>query len=184
MSILAANSVGLKFDKILKAVKKLKPVKGRLEYLGSLRNNSKVILDFAHTPDALEKSLKTIKNHFNSKISILFGCGGERDQNKREIMGDIAKKYCEKVFITDDNPRNENPSKIRSMIMQRSKKSFFEIPSRKKAIETAVKELEQNEILIVAGKGHEKFQDFGKYQIKFSDKDIIKKSIKTNCRSA
>ena len=71
MSILAANSVGLKFDKILKAVKKLKPVKGRLEYLGSLRNNSKVILDFAHTPDALEKSLKTIKNHFNKEALAL-----------------------------------------------------------------------------------------------------------------
>ena len=93
-------------------------------------------------------------------------------------MGKIAKKYCRKIFITDDNPRMENPAKIRKAIIGNNKKLFMEIPSRKKAIETAVKELEENEILIVAGKGHEKFQDFGKYQIKFSDKDIIKKSIK------
>ena len=180
MSILAANSVGLKFDKILKTVKKLKPVKGRLEYLGSLKNNSKVILDFAHTPDALEKSLKTIKNHFNSKLSVLFGCGGERDKNKRAIMGNIARKYCEKIFITDDNPRNENPSKIRSMIMRKSKKFFLEIPSRKKAIVTAIKQLKVNEVLLVAGKGHEEFQDYGKYKIKFSDRKIIKNAIKKN----
>ena len=180
MSILAAILVGVKIDNIVNIIKKLKAVDGRLEHIGSQKNNSKIILDYAHTPHALEQALKTIKKHFNRKILIVFGCGGERDVKKRSLMGKIAKKYCRKIFVTDDNPRMENPAKIRKAIIGNNKKLFMEIPSRKKAIETAVKELEQNEILIVAGKGHEKFQDFGKYQIKFSDKDIIKKSIKKN----
>jgi len=180
MSILAATSVGIKINKIINVTKKLKSVEGRLEYIGSQKNNSKIILDYAHTPQALEQALKNIKEHFKKKILIVFGCGGERDIKKRSLMGKIAKRYCRKIFVTDDNPRMENPAKIRKTIIGNNKKLFIEIPSRKKAIETAVQELEQNEILIVAGKGHEKFQDFGKYQIKFSDKNIIKKSIKKN----
>ena len=180
MSILAAVSVGVGINKIVNIIKKIKPVEGRLELVALQKNNSKIILDFAHTPHALDQTLDSIKNHFKKPISIVFGCGGERDIQKRSLMGKIAKKYCNKIFITDDNPRMENAKNIRRMIIGHNKNLFFEIPDRKKAIEIAVKNLDQDEILLVAGKGHEKFQNFGKYKIKFSDKKVIKDSIKLN----
>ena len=175
MAILAANSIGLKMDKIIKVINKLKPTEGRLECIKVLKNNSKIILDFAHTSAALEQVLKTIKQHFGKDVSIIFGCGGDRDTYKRSKMGKIAKKYCKKIYITDDNPRTENPSKIRKAIIGNNKKHFIEIPSRKKAIETAIVNLHGDEILLIAGKGHEKFQDYGNYKIKFSDKKIVDK---------
>ena len=92
-------------------------------------------------------------------------------------MGKIASKYCRKIFVTDDNPRNENPKKIRNTIMKGCKKLASNIGSRKKAIKTAISELGSNEILLVAGKGHEKIQDYGNKIINFSDKKIIKAII-------
>ena len=92
-------------------------------------------------------------------------------------MGKIAKKYCRKIFVTDDNPRNENPKKIRNLIIKGCKKQAVDIGSRKKAIEIAIKELGSNEILLVAGKGHEKTQDYGNKIINFSDKRVIKRII-------
>jgi len=86
--------------------------------VASLNNNSNIIVDFAHTPDALEQSLIAIKKQFKKEIIIVFGCGGERDKKKRFIMGKIAEKYCRKIFVTDDNPRNEDPKKIRNAIMK------------------------------------------------------------------
>ena len=173
--------LGLKFDIILKTVKKLKPVKGRLEYLGSFKNNSKVILDFAHTPDALEKSLKTIKNHFNSKLSVLFGCGGERDKNKRAIMGNIARKYCDKIFVTSDNPRNESLETITSDIVNGFNLNKHKIiEDRKLAIKCAIDEMGENSILFVLGKGRESYQIINDDKIFFSDVDTIKNYIYAN----
>ena len=93
-------------------------------------------------------------------------------------MGKIASKYCRKIFVTDDNPRSENPKKIRNSIMKGCRKLAVDIGSRKKAIKTAVRELESNEILLVAGKGHEEIQDYGNKIINFSDKKLIKGIIR------
>ena len=115
MAIIAATKSSLNFKKIINTIDNLKPVSGRLEQIGIIKNNSKVILDYAHTPDALEASLKSLKEQFkNKKISIVFGCGGNRDKAKRPMMGKIANQYCDRVYLTDDNPRNENPKKIRA----------------------------------------------------------------------
>ncbi len=178
MAIVAALKCGLNESKIFKQVKNIKPVSGRLECVAKLENNSDIIVDFAHTPEALEKSLIALKKQFNKNILIVFGCGGERDKAKRLKMGKIAKKYCRKVFITDDNPRNENPKKIRKEIIRGCKKVAKNIGNRKTAIYEAVKELKPNEVLLVAGKGHESTQDYGKKIINFSDKEVIKKIIK------
>ena len=174
MAILAASTCGLSINKIFHQVHKIKPVSGRLECIKSLNNSSKIILDFAHTPEALEQSLIALKKQFNKEIIIVFGCGGERDKKKRFQMGKIAKKYCRKIFITDDNPRNENPKKIRNTIIRACRSKAVNIGNRKKAIKTAINELESNEILLVAGKGHEKTQDYGKKIINFSDKKVIR----------
>jgi len=180
MAMLAAKKSGLDFRQITSVIKKVKPVNGRLELVGSIRNNSKVILDYAHTPDALEVCLKNLKEQFkNKKISIVFGCGGNRDKSKRPIMGKIANTYCDKIYITDDNPRNESPIKIRTAIKNKIDKiKVLEIANRSEAIKRAVLNLKTGDILIVAGKGHEDSQDYGKYKRSFSDKKEILKNIK------
>ena len=177
MAILAASTCGLSHTRILNQIHKIKPVPGRLECVASLNNNSNIIVDFAHTPEALKQSLITLKKQFKKEIIIVFGCGGERDKKKRFTMGKITNKYCRKVFVTDDNPRNENPQKIRNAIINGCKKIAIDIGNRKKAIKTAIHELRSDEILLVAGKGHEEIQDYGNRIKNFSDKKIIKKII-------
>tara|TARA_Y100000590_G_scaffold469508_1_gene657446 strand:- start:65 stop:2869 length:2805 start_codon:yes stop_codon:yes gene_type:complete len=177
MAVLAAHESGLNLSKIFDKINKIKPVNGRLERVRALKNNSQVIVDFAHTPDALEQSLIAIKEQFKRKIIIVFGCGGDRDKKKRFKMGMIASKYCRKIFVTDDNPRNENSENIRRSIIKGCKKLAVNIGNRKKAIESAMNELAPNEILLIAGKGHEETQDFGRKIIKFSDKKIIRQTI-------
>ena len=180
MAILAAKNKNLKFNKIIKILHKIKPINGRLEKVGKLKNNAICILDYAHTPDALEISLKSLKEQFNEKkISLVIGCGGNRDRSKRPIIGNIANKYCDKIYLTDDNPRFENPRKIRIAIKKNIvKNKLYEIPNREKAIQVAVSKLKVNEILVVSGKGHENIQDFGNRKIFFSDKNIILASIR------
>tara|TARA_Y100000590_G_scaffold428666_1_gene540257 strand:- start:1061 stop:3913 length:2853 start_codon:yes stop_codon:yes gene_type:complete len=180
MATILAEKSNLKFEKIIKSLNKIKPVNGRFEKIGYLKNNSKVILDYAHTPDALYKCLKNLKEQFfNNKISIVFGCGGDRDKSKRSQMGKIANKYCDKIYLTDDNPRFESPKKIRLKIKKFiNNKKLFENPSREKAISNAILNLNSGEILLVAGKGHEENQDYGSFIKKFSDRKIILKYIK------
>ena len=180
MAILAANKCGLKFEKIINILHKIKSVEGRLEKIGNIKNNSKVILDYAHTPEALELALLNLREQFPlNKINLVFGCGGNRDFKKRAIMGSIAEKYSDRIYLTDDNPRNENPSKIRKDIKKGIKRlQIQEYSNRKKAIHQAIMSLKTGELLLVAGKGHEKIQDYGKKKIFFSDKKEILKSIK------
>ena len=180
MSMLAAEKSGLKFEKIVKTINKVKPVSGRLEEVGNLKNKSRVLLDYAHTPDALKACLQSLKEQFkDKKISIVFGCGGNRDKSKRSIMGKISNYYCDKIYLTDDNPRNENPKKIRSSIKKQiNKANFFEISDRSEAIQKAILNLKTGDILVVAGKGHENTQDYGKNKKFFSDKKEILKNIK------
>ncbi len=179
MAIIAAHNCNLPIKKIIKIINKIKPVRGRLEKIGNLKNNSKVLLDYAHTPDALRTSLINIKNQFKlNKISIVLGCGGDRDKPKRQIMGKIANDFCDKIYLTDDNPRNENPKKIRSQIKIKINKSkLFEISSRGEAIAKAIKNINSGEVLLVAGKGHENYQEYFK-KIFFSDAKCILNNIK------
>ena len=180
MAIIAAKNSNISLIKILNVLSQLKPIDGRLEKIGKIKNRSKVILDYAHTPDALRICLSNLKEQFpNKKIILLFGCGGNRDQNKRFKMGKIACDYSNEIYLTDDNPRFEDPRKIRDDIKKGIQDtSIKEIPDRKKAISEAIKNLNTGDILLVAGKGHEKTQDFGKKKIYFSDKKIILNCIK------
>jgi len=180
MAAIAANKSELDYKDIFNVISKLNPVKGRLEKIGRIRNQSRVILDYAHTPEALKTCLLNLKEQFpNKKISLVFGCGGNRDQNKRSKMGKIADVYSDKIYLTDDNPRFENADKIRRDIKKGIiRKKFKEISNRAKAIFEAIQNLKVGEILLVAGKGHEKTQIIGNKKIYFSDKKIILKAIK------
>ena len=185
MASLAAYKSGIKFEKIIKVLPKLKSVEGRLEKIGEIKNNSKVILDYAHTPAALELALLNLREQFpKKKINLVFGCGGDRDFEKRSIMGEIAEKYSDNIYLTDDNPRNESPAKIRKDIIKGIKKlKIKEFSNRKKAIHQGIMNLNTGDLLLVAGKGHEKFQDYGGKKFFFSDRKVILKSIKVKNRS-
>ena len=176
MAIVAAKLCGFKNDKIEKTLKNIKLVEGRLELVKTFTNNVEVYVDFAHTPDALQKTLNALKNSRGQNITLVFGCGGERDFKKRPIMAKIAKLNCKKIYVTDDNPRNENPKKIRNEITRNlTNANYFDIGNRALAIRTAIKNAEPNEVILVAGKGHESEQIYKNQIIKISDKKIIKK---------
>lgn len=180
MAIIAAKYSGISLDKILNTIPKLKPVEGRFEKIGKIKNQSKVILDYAHTPDALKTCLLNIREQFpNKAITVLFGCGGNRDQNKRSKMGKIASDFADSIILTNDNPRFENPQKIRRDIKKGiKKKRITEISNRAKAIKHAIHNLNSGDILLVVGKGHEKTQDIGNKKIFFSDRQVILNAIK------
>ena len=181
MAILAAKICGLKIENIFNKIHKIESVEGRLQPIRTLPNKSQIFLDYAHTPEALEKAIKSLGEHFQKKITIIFGCGGERDRKKRRIMGKIASKYCDKIYVTDDNPRSENANSIRKDIMKGIKNSSVkEIGNRKKAITFSLKNSDPYEIILVAGKGHEKYQELSKRKIFLSDKKIINNFKNTN----
>ncbi len=179
MAILASIKSNLDIKKVFSVINKIQPVEGRLEKVGIIKNNSKVILDYAHTPDALKTVLMNVKDQFPlSKISLVFGCGGDRDKEKRSKMGKIASRCSDMIYLTDDNPRGENPKKIRNDIKKKiNQKKIKEIPNRKKAIFECIKNLRSGEIAIIAGKGHEKTQDYNGHKKYFSDRNEILKSI-------
>ncbi len=175
MAIKVCEILGLKKKKIFKCLHKIKSVKGRLELVKEFPDQTKVFIDFAHTPDAINTAISALKSHYKNKITIVFGCGGERDKNKREKIGKIVNRLCDKIFVTDDNPRREKPEIIRKAIIKHiQKEKVTEIGNRSSAIHSAIKQSCPNEIILVAGKGHESLQDYGKKKIKISDFKIVK----------
>ena len=173
-AIAAAKICGLKEKNIVFALKKMTQIPGRLELVKKI-NNIKIFVDYAHTPDALEKVLNNLIEDNKRNITLVFGCGGERDIKKRKMMAKIANKYCRKVIVTDDNPRYENPKNIRKTLLKYiSNEKVYDIASRSKAINHAIKNSLPGECILIAGKGHETTQDYGKYILKISDKKIVK----------
>jgi len=176
MSILAAKLSGLDIKKTLHVIKNIKEVNGRLQLIKTTPNKTKIFIDYAHTPNALETTLKTLNEHYKIKSDVVFGCGGERDKKKRSKMASVCEKNAQNIYLTDDNPRNENPKLIRKMVKAgfSKKLTFTEVPSRTEAIETAVIKSKPNSIILIAGKGHETTQIYGKKIINISDKEIKK----------
>lgn len=163
-------------DKAFNALSYLRPVRGRMEQAGRHRSGARIYVDYAHTPDALETVLKALKPHVRGKLSVVFGCGGDRDTEKREIMGQIACDLATKIYITDDNPRSEDPADIRAEIMKGCSRAV-NVGDRERAIEMAVGELETGDVLLVAGKGHEQGQTIGDNVIEFDDVSVVRSAI-------
>jgi UDP-N-acetylmuramoyl-L-alanyl-D-glutamate--2,6-diaminopimelate ligase len=164
-----ALGLGISLEHIVLGLKKCPTVPGRLEPVHN-HHALRVFVDFAHTPDGLLSLLTTIKKLEHQKIILVFGCGGNRDRSKRPIMGEIAEKYADIVIVTDDNPRNEKPDLIRLEILKGMKKSSIkEIPDRRKAIQYAIINAQKNDIVVIAGKGHEAYQIYGDTRHAFSD---------------
>lgn len=152
----------------------IKPICGRMEVFNVI-GKPMFIIDYAHTPDALKKTLKAVRSHYKKYIWCIFGCGGERDKKKRYLMGNIAEKIADKVILTNDNPRNENEMKIIKSILSgcKNKANILIIPDRKTAIYYAYSHSKNNSIIIVTGKGHENYQIIKNKYISYSDKKTI-----------
>lgn len=172
-----ALSLGMDFADLAKGLSALKPVKGRLEFVGQSPEGAAVFVDYAHTPDGLDVLLRAARPHTAGRLIVVFGCGGDRDALKRPLMGEIAAKQADLVIVTDDNPRTENAAKIRAAILEGAGEAR-EIADRGAAIRTAVAALQPGDTLVIAGKGHETGQIVGTEVIPFSDQDTALAALK------
>lgn len=161
---------------VMHALQSLKGAKGRLELVARSKAGAPVFVDYAHKPDALEKTLSSLRPYTKGRLVVVFGCGGDRDRTKRPIMGEIATRLADRVFVTDDNPRTEEPAAIRVAIMAAAP-GAAEIGNRAAAIRAAVESLEAGDVLVVAGKGHEEGQKIGKQVLPFSDHEAVKAAV-------
>ena len=168
----------LNIDKniVLKALRDTNGVAGRFETVQNDKDIS-VIVDYAHTPDALENILNTAKEFTKGNIITIFGCGGDRDATKRPLMGKISQKLSDTCIVTSDNPRTENPKLIIDDILDgldKENRNYKVIIDRKEAIEEAIKMAKKDDVVIIAGKGHENYQIIGKTKHHFDDKEIAR----------
>ena len=171
MAALLVISSGQQETNVFEVLEYIKPVRGRMELAATRQNGATVYVDYAHTPDAIEVALKSLKPHILGKLIVVIGAGGERDEGKRPLMGAAAEKNSDFVIITDDNPRNENPSSIHQMIENgiQDNNKVTVIPDRAEAILKAVDLLDVGDGLLIAGKGHETEQIVGKNIFPFDD---------------
>lgn len=167
---------GVRLKSIVKALENLSPINGRLELVAT-HNSANIYIDYAHTPDALENAILSLRSHTRNRLIVLFGCGGDRDKQKREVMGKVVRECADVVIVTDDNPRSENPAVIRNMIIQGCSDAI-EIAGRDRAIRFAIDQLTNGDTLLIAGKGHEDYQLIKGNKIHFSDKEVILETVR------
>ena len=173
-----AKLSGLKDEVIAEGISSTPQVPGRFEILSN--GTRKVVIDYSHTPDSLEKTLMVIRNITENKnpVYTVFGCGGNRDKLKRPVMGKIATELSDKVIVTSDNPRNENPSTIIEEIRSGITKDNYQvIEDREAAIEEAIKNSGKYSVILIAGKGHEDYQEINGVRHHFSDREVAKKVL-------
>ncbi|MCW8923587.1 MAG: UDP-N-acetylmuramoyl-L-alanyl-D-glutamate--2,6-diaminopimelate ligase [Gammaproteobacteria bacterium] len=176
LSILLIN--GFSLEKALKNLAGISPVSGRMEVINA-KGKPSVVVDFAHTPAALEEACKAIKKHFNGQLWCVFGCGGDRDKSKRPLMAKAAEEYADKVVVTSDNPRTEVPRKIIDEIVA----GFDDVSKakviidRRDAIVYAIEQAQENDVVLLAGKGHERVQIVGDKTFEFDDRKVAKQYL-------
>jgi UDP-N-acetylmuramoyl-L-alanyl-D-glutamate--2,6-diaminopimelate ligase len=168
------TATGANSKDALQAIEHLKGATGRLELVGE-KNGAPIFVDYAHTPDALLNALQALRP-YAKRLVVVFGAGGDRDPGKRPLMGAVAVKNADRAIVTDDNPRSENPAKIRAAIMEAAN-GAVEIGDRATAIRTAVADLRTGDVLLVAGKGHETGQIVGDRVLPFSDHDEVRAAL-------
>lgn len=174
----AVKTLGLSDEEIISKIPLIHGAPGRFEPV-KIDRDFTVIVDYAHTGDALENILKSINEFKTNRVITVFGCGGDRDKTKRPIMGGIAEKYSDIVIVTSDNPRTEDPEEIiKDIVVGLTKENHTVEIHREKAIEKAISLAEKNDIILIAGKGHENYQVIGREKIHFDDKEEVIKAIK------
>lgn len=164
-------ALGLNRKQIKKGIEVLKGVPGRLERIGN------VIVDFAHTPDALRKLLELVKSFTKSRLILVFGCPGDRDKAKRPIMGQIAAELADYVIVTTDDPHTEDPALIIESVVSGLRSVVEKIVDRKEAIHKALSIANDNDLVVIAGRGHEKYQDFNGKKVELDDRVIVREYL-------
>jgi UDP-N-acetylmuramoyl-L-alanyl-D-glutamate--2,6-diaminopimelate ligase len=167
---------GMPFGRAVNQLHRLRSIPGRMEVFGGSSGLPLVAVDYAHTPDALEKALVSLRSHTAARLICVFGCGGDRDRGKRPLMAAAAERHADAVWLTDDNPRHEDSRQIFADIM-----SGFKIAEtvnierdRGRAIRAAVRRARAGDVVLVAGKGHEHFQQVGDLRYRFSDAQQVR----------
>ena len=181
-NILAVVAVLLSLEKtpdaIVSALRQIQPVPGRMQIVKT-GNGPKAIVDFAHTPAALSAAINATRKHFASKLICVFGCGGDRDAGKRSEMGSVVSSNADQIIITSDNPRSEDPNQIIEQIVAgcSADSKLKTVVDRKEAITYAINSAQANDVVLIAGKGHEKFQQIGKKKLAFDDVVIATEAL-------
>ena len=176
LSILLINDMPLELA--LKKMARVSPVSGRMEVI-VVNGKPSVVVDFAHTPAALEEACKAVKAHFDGRLWCVFGCGGDRDSGKRPLMAKVAENFADKVVVTSDNPRSENPQKIIDDVVA----GFDEVEKvkvildRRDAIAYAIEQAQENDVVLLAGKGHERVQIVADKTFEFDDRIVAKEYL-------
>jgi UDP-N-acetylmuramoyl-L-alanyl-D-glutamate--2,6-diaminopimelate ligase len=186
-NVLAAVSTAIGLDLPIAAIEKglaeLEGVPGRSQLVSDARDNIAVVVDYAHTDDALKNLLETARPLAQARVITVFGCGGDRDRTKRPLMGAVASRLSDVVVVTSDNPRSEDPLRIMEEIklgiqsQERPPGSFFTIADRAEAIEQAIKMAEPGDLVLLAGKGHEKTQVIGQQELPFDETEIARAAL-------
>jgi UDP-N-acetylmuramyl-tripeptide synthetase len=182
LATLLASDIAL--EQAIEALSQLRPVSGRMQQLGG-GESPLVVIDYAHTPDALEKVLSALREQAQNqdrsqkhgRLICVFGCGGDRDAGKRPMMGEIVSRLADKVVVTSDNPRHENPAQIISAIVAGVSGDYRVEPERAIAITHAINAAEPGDIVLVAGKGHEDYQEIAGVKYPFSDQQVAKLAL-------
>jgi UDP-N-acetylmuramoyl-L-alanyl-D-glutamate--2,6-diaminopimelate ligase len=175
LAVLAVLLVaGVPLTEATNALAHAQPVAGRMERFGGSDRQPLVVVDYAHTPDALEKVLQALREHTQGKLVCVFGCGGDRDRGKRPQMGRIAEQLADVVILTNDNPRHEDPAFIIREISTGMQTTPSVVPDRVHAIRAALSEARVGDIVLIAGKGHEDYQQIGDQRLAYSDRDTVR----------
>jgi UDP-N-acetylmuramoyl-L-alanyl-D-glutamate--2,6-diaminopimelate ligase len=176
------GALGESFERIVHAVEALEPVNGRMNRIGGLHGLPLVVVDYAHTPDALEQALTALRAHCEARLICVFGCGGERDAGKRPQMGEIAERLADVAIVTDDNPRGENGDVIVAQIlagMTRPQKATV-LRDREAAIRAALKMAHTGDVVLIAGKGHETYQESAGGKRAFDDMAVARTALENH----
>lgn len=180
-NLLAAITVsrleGIPLGKIKNYIKSFQGIAGRMERI--VVDDKVIVVDFAHTPDALENAVQTLEEIKSKQLITVFGCGGDRDNSKRPVMGEIAERYSDKVIVTSDNPRTEDPNKVIQDIVAGMSGEVTTIADRRKAIHYAIEQAHAGDIILIAGKGHETTQIVGTEEFPFDDLQVAKECSKS-----
>ena len=181
-AVSAASVLGVDIPKAIREAERFEGISGRMEKIDNSFGIN-IIIDYAHTPDSLENAAKTLKEIYDGRLITVFGCGGDRDKDKRPMMGKIACENSDFVFITSDNPRTENPEMIINDILSGiNTKNYYRITDRKLAIKSALYSAVKGDTVLIAGKGHEKYQIIGNQKIYFNEREIIRKLLEDKAR--
>ncbi|MGJ3231360.1 MAG: UDP-N-acetylmuramoyl-L-alanyl-D-glutamate--2,6-diaminopimelate ligase [Oceanicaulis sp.] len=168
---------GVAPDIAFPALERLQGVAGRLEEVGRTKDGAPIYIDYAHTPDGLDKLLRAVRPHTQGRVVLVFGAGGDRDPSKRAKMGAVAAKLADTVFVTDDNPRSEDPAAIRKQVLEGCP-DCVEIGDRSEAIKAAIQGLQAGDTLLISGKGHETGQIVGDKVLPFNEPEIVQQHLK------